>query len=94
MSMELFNFPCPICGSTRSITYLLNGDFILSFNKNPLIITFLVFVNFLNVVFILNSVLKTEFLNSIKITFFKTPYLLLILVLLVISSWIKNILQL
>ena len=94
MFMELFNFPCPVCGSTRSITHLLNGELILSFNKNPLIITFLVFINFLNVVFLFNSVFKTEFLNSVKITFFKTPYLLIILFLLVISSWINNILQL
>lgn len=30
------NVPCPSCGSTRSVLFLLKGDFIGSLNLNPL----------------------------------------------------------
>ena len=30
------NVPCPSCGSTRSVLFLLKGDFISSLNLNPL----------------------------------------------------------
>lgn len=34
---KLTGFPCPTCGSTRSIVYLARADFLSAFSMNPLI---------------------------------------------------------
>lgn len=36
----LFGFPCPTCGMTRSLIFLLKLDFIKSFYSHPLTIPF------------------------------------------------------
>jgi len=33
---DLTGFPCPTCGSSRSIVYLAQGNFLSSFTVNPL----------------------------------------------------------
>jgi hypothetical protein len=33
---HLTNIPCPSCGSSRSVISLLNGDFIVALNFNPI----------------------------------------------------------
>ena len=65
----LFNnitgIPCPTCGTTDSITYLINGNIISAFNINPLGIPLSLFIIFLTVKVIVDRIIKKRTFNAI-----------------------------
>ena len=52
----LFKIPCPFCGLTRSLKVLLHGNILEAFHYNILLIPFIVFFLFLNVVLLLEII--------------------------------------
>ncbi len=91
---SITNIPCPSCGSTRSIFYLLNGDFLQSLLTNPfgLIIVAILTVSPLWILF--DLVTKKDSLHYIysqmEMHLKKKKYAIPA-ILLVILNWIWNI---
>ncbi len=93
--MEFFNFPCPLCGSTRSIIALFGGEMINSVLLNPLIIEFLFLLVWLNTIKILDKYLSNNYYSNLIAFITKHKLKFYILAAFLIStSWMNNILNL
>ena len=69
-SVIIFGLPCPGCGTTRALIYLLKGNFAEAFHINPAVYLWMVFLLYIIVVrYILGKPLKhlTPFLVVIGI---------------------------
>lgn len=88
--------PCPSCGSTQSVLYLLHGDFLQSLYFNPLGMVILpgLVVLPLWILFDLVSGKETlpgAFRNAEKLL--RKPWLAIPLVLLVLANWVWNVVK-
>ncbi|WP_299054430.1 DUF2752 domain-containing protein [uncultured Polaribacter sp.] len=91
---QITNIPCPSCGTTRSVTSIIQGHFLDALYSNPL--GYLIFIVLLISPFwILKDLFKktNTFLQFyIKIlTTIKKPKIAFVLIVLVILNWIWNI---
>lgn len=88
------NIPCPSCGSTRSIMYLTEGNFIEALRINPMgyIVLIIMILAPIWIVFDLTTKRKTffEFYKKIEI-YLSRPKYSIPLILMVIFNWIWNI---
>ncbi|MBC7524095.1 MAG: DUF2752 domain-containing protein [Flavobacterium sp.] len=91
---KITGFPCPSCGTTRAVILIWQGQFLNSIYLNPfgifvfIIMTLFPFWIFYDILFrkktLFNSYIKTE-------TIFKTKWIALLLIVLVLLNWIWNI---
>ncbi len=88
------NVPCPSCGSTRSVLFLLNGDFISSLNLNPLGVIVLLIMIITPLWIISDYLFKKEslflFYKKIEKTFSK-KMVAIPAVMVILLNWIWNI---
>lgn len=87
---SIFSFPCPGCGLTRAFRCLIKGNLIESFNYNILAIPIFLFLFCMIFIFIIDLIKKENHLEK-YLLFFKKHYKILII--LVIISWILNIVR-
>lgn len=88
-------YPCPSCGSSRSILAFLQGDFKEAIMINPLGIVSLIIINGIILLLLIDLVFKKEFYyrayRNIE-EFLKTYKLIsILLILLILVNWIWNI---
>lgn len=93
---ETTDIPCPACGTTRSVLFLLKGEIIQSFLTNPLGILAVLGMIFVSIILVYDLFSKETKLYDFYIKFdkkMKNPYLFLPLILLFLLNWIWNILK-
>lgn len=93
---ETTNIPCPACGTTRSVLFLLKGEIIQSFFTNPLGILAILGMFSVNIILVYDLFFKEKKLYDFYIKFdekMKNPYLFLPLTLLFLLNWIWNVLK-
>jgi len=87
-------FPCPTCGTTRSIIFLINGYFHRSLLINPLGILYFFFILLLPIWILCDLVFSKKtllnFYNGIKLKVKKKKFYV-ILVILICINWVWNI---
>jgi hypothetical protein len=87
-------YPCPSCGSTRSILAILHGDFIEALLLNPLGYLSFVLIGVTSILMLIDWLKKTDLLlrfylfseNKLKQKAISIPFIILILL-----NWIWNI---
>lgn len=87
---KVTGIPCPGCGCTRSLGFLMQGDWEHSWNYNPMVIILVVYFSVVYLLSLYDLIMKTGF--SWRVTHFpigKYGYILLIF--LTLSLWIRNI---
>jgi len=87
-------YPCPSCGTTRAVSFLLKGKLMESIAVNPFGILIAMVMFFSPVWILIDSIFKKETLFSIykkTESIIKKPWIATILILLVILNWIWNI---
>ena len=91
---HLTNIPCPSCGSSRSVISLLNGDFIVALNFNPIGYIVALIMLVAPVWIIMDLIKKTNSLFNFYLkteNYLKRLMIAIPLILLVIINWIWNI---
>jgi|TARA_B110000259_G_C14015421_1_gene401133 hypothetical protein len=91
---HLTNIPCPSCGSSRSVISLLNGDFIVALNFNPIGYIVALIMLVAPVWIIMDIIKKTNSLFNFYLkteNYLKRLKIAIPLILLVIINWIWNI---
>ena len=91
---HLTNIPCPSCGSSRSVISLLNGDFIVALNFNPIGYIVALIMLVAPVWIIMDIIKKTNSLFNFYLkteNYLKRLMIAIPLILLVIINWIWNI---
>ncbi|WP_445453198.1 DUF2752 domain-containing protein [Flavobacterium sp. 25HG05S-40] len=87
-------YPCPSCGTTRAVSFFLEGNFVASLLLNPFGILVAIMM-FVFPVWILTDLLfkKDHFYRAYKKTeaIIRKPWLATILILLVLLNWIWNL---
>ncbi|MGV6944623.1 DUF2752 domain-containing protein [Sphingobacterium kyonggiense] len=88
-------YPCPSCGSSRSILAFLQGDFREAIMINPLGIISLIIIIGIILLLLIDIVFKKEFYyrayRNVE-EFLKTNKLIsILLILLILANWIWNI---
>ena len=94
MIKRITNIPCPSCGSTRSVSSLLHGDFAGAIYWNPLGLVVLAIMIFLPIWLAVDLILKKDsLLQSYKSTekTLRKKTVAIPLIILVIINWIWNI---
>ena len=94
MIKRITNIPCPSCGSTRSVSSLLHGDFAGAIYWNPLGLVVLAIMIFLPIWLAVDLILKKDsLLQSYKSTekILRKKTVAIPLIILVIINWIWNI---
>jgi hypothetical protein len=87
-------YPCPSCGATRAVSFLLNGNIIESIAINPFGILIAIIMTVFPVWVLTDVILKKDsFYKAYKKTeiTIKKPWLAFVLILLVLLNWIWNI---
>lgn len=87
-------YPCPSCGTTRAVSFLLKGNIIESIALNPFGILIAMVMFFFPLWIFTDCILKKETLfRTYKKTesFIRKPWIAAILILLVLLNWIWNI---
>lgn len=72
---KLFGFDCPGCGLQRSVTFLLQGDFVAAFEMYPAIYTILPLLAFL----LADAFIKIKYANKIIITLMTSSVALILI---------------
>ncbi len=88
---KVTGIPCPGCGCTRSLSFLMQGDWRRSWNYNPMVIILVVYFSVVYLFSLYDQIMKTGF--SWNLTHFpigKCGYIFLIFMML--TLWIRNIL--
>ena len=88
--LRFIGIPCPGCGLTRAFREIFNGKFLSAFKYNILSIFIFIFLLFSLVLFIIDIIKKTNYLEKYLLVFKKYYLLVLIFVLI---SWIVNIIR-
>jgi hypothetical protein len=88
------DLPCPSCGTTRAVSFILHGDFYKSLMLNPfgIIIISIILIFPFWIIFDLifkKSSFETWFINLNQL--FKKKWIVLSFVIIVILNWIWNI---
>ena len=94
MIKNITGYPCPSCGTTRAIQLLVRGDFMASLQMNPFGIIVAIAMTIVPIWIAVDVILKRDtFFKGYKKTeaILRTPWLAIILILLVILNWIWNI---
>ena len=94
MIKRITNIPCPSCGSTRSVSSLLHGDFAGALYWNPLGLVILSIMIVLPIWLAVDLILKKDsLLQSYKSTekILRKKTVAIPLIILVIINWIWNI---
>lgn len=94
MIKRITNIPCPSCGSTRSVSSLLHGDFAGAIYWNPLGLVVLAIMIFLPIWLAVDLILKKDsLLQSYKSTekILRKKTVAIPMTILVIINWIWNI---
>ena len=94
MIKNITGYPCPSCGTTRAIQLLVRGDFMASLQMNPFGIIVAIAMTIVPIWIAVDVILKRDtFFKAYKKTeaILRTPWLAIILILLVILNWIWNI---
>lgn len=94
MIKRITNIPCPSCGSTRSVSSLLHGDFAGAIYWNPLGLVVLAIMIVLPIWLAVDLILKKDsLLQSYKSTekILRKKTVAIPLIILVIINWIWNI---
>jgi hypothetical protein len=91
---HLTNIPCPSCGSSRSVISLLNGDFIVALNFNPIGYIIVLTMLVAPVWIIMDTITKTNSLFNFYLkteNYLKKLKVAIPLILIIIMNWIWNI---
>lgn len=72
---KLFGFDCPGCGLQRSVTFLVQGDFVAAFEMYPAIYTILPLLVFL----LVDAFYKIRYANIIIITLMTSSVALILI---------------
>jgi cell division protein FtsW (lipid II flippase) len=94
MIKRITNIPCPSCGSTRSVSALLHGDFVGAIYWNPLGLVVLAIMIVLPIWLAVDLISKKDsLLQSYKSTekILRKKTVAIPLIILVIINWIWNI---
>ena len=87
-------FPCPTCGATRSLIFLLNGYFLKSLLTNPLGVLYSLLILFLPIWILFDLIFNQKtlfnFYNSLKLKINNKKFYI-ILIILICINWIWNI---
>lgn len=87
-----YSLPCPGCGMTTAIKYVLQGNLEAAIHSNLLIIPLLTFVFVLTSTIVLDVFFQKEYLTRLY-KVLQTRTMISILVILTICSWLYNILH-
>lgn len=88
--LSIFKIPCPGCGLTRAFRAIFEGNITLALKYNFLSIFIFIFLLVSLILFIIDIIKKSNYLEKYIISFKK--YYLLIFILVVIA-WIINIIK-
>ena len=91
---NITSYPCPSCGTTRSVSLLIKGNFFNSLMLNPFgfLVTSIIIIFPFWIIFDLiykKTSFEDWFLNLNK--YFQNKWILFIFILIVLSNWIWNI---
>ena len=87
-------FPCPSCGSTRSVISLIKGDIIQSLKWNPIGIIIVLFLVICPLWILTDSITKKNSLHKAYIKFethLKTKWIAVSAIVLILVNWGWNI---
>lgn len=93
---QLLTIPCPACGTTRAIVYLIRGNYVKALWMNPLGFVVIIIMAVLPI-WITYDVLTKK--NSLYIFYYQLPNYLKkttlanLLIILIIINWIWNIIK-
>lgn len=79
---------CPSCGGTRCIKELLNFNIVEALKMNAFYTITILYLLVLNIVYVLNTVLKT---NRLKFLYIKKYHLIVWIIVLILYTIIRNI---
>lgn len=79
---------CPSCGGTRCIKELLNFNIVEALKMNAFYTITILYLLVLNIVYVLNIVLKT---NRLKFLYIKKYHLIVWIIVLILYTIIRNI---
>jgi len=91
---KVTSFPCPSCGTTRSVIFLTKGEFYRALMTNPfgIIVAFLMIIVPVWITFDAISNKQTLFKYYHKTEkFIRTRWVAILLILLVLGNWVWNI---
>ena len=83
-----FGILCPACKGTRCVMNLINGNFLESFNCHTVFFITILYLIFVNIIYIINSFRKKEVL---KFLYPKKTFWITFLVVLIIFTILRNI---
>ena len=86
--LEKTGILCPSCGGTRCIKALLSFNISEAFKMNAFYTITIIYLLILNVVYILNTIFKT---NKFKIIYIKKVHLIIWLITLILYTVFRNI---
>ena len=86
----IFDFPCPGCGLTRGFRQLFQGNVLEATKYNLLTVPIFLFLSLLCILFIIDLIKKTNYMEK-YLFIFKKYYILVILFVLI--SYVINILK-
>lgn len=87
---KYIGFPCPSCGMTRALKYLLKGDILLTIKTNLLCIPLFAFIIMITFIYLYSLIFKKKYINTFldKIANnYKT------IIVLISINWIVNIVK-
>jgi len=90
------NFPCPSCGTTRSIISIIKGNYIEAFYFNPLGYLTALIMFIVPLWIIIDLLFKTKSFFSFYLIiedYLRKPKIAIALIALVLINWIWNILK-
>lgn len=79
---------CPSCGGTRCVKELVNFNIVEALKMNAFYTVTIIYLLILNIVYILNSILKT---NKLKFLYIKKAHLTVWIITLFLYTVIRNI---
>lgn len=91
---KLTSFPCPSCGSTRSVLLLCKGLFLQSINTNPIGLIIFLYLIIAPILLVIDLVFNKNLLSICYLKLghlLKQPPIFITILTLVILNWVWNI---